>query len=102
MAEVTGDREARGRLYKNGQTIFDGWLRPDSISYPLNTDYLIINLSFTDGLGLLKGTEYRNTDGSQYRGIESELIQLTRVLQLTGSNLNFRIYDIGLIFTTTR
>ncbi len=100
LSKVVGDREARGRLFKNGQTIFDGWLRPDSISYPLNTDYVIVSLAFTDGLGLLDGTEYRNSDGSQYRGVESELTQLTRVLQLTGSSLNFRIYNIGLIFAS--
>jgi len=100
LSSIVGDREARGRLFKNGQTIFEGWLRPDSISYPLNTEYVIINLSFTDGLGLLNETEYRNTDGTQYRGVEKELIQLTRVLQLTGSQLPFRIYNIGLIFST--
>ena len=100
LSSIVGDREARGRLFKNGQTIFEGWLRPDSISYPLNTEYVIINLSFTDGLGLLKETEYRNTDGTQYRGVENESIQLTRALQLTGSQLPFRIYNIGLIFST--
>ena len=100
LSSVVGDREARGRLFKNGQTIFEGWLRPDSISYPLNTEYVIVNLSFTDGLGLLKETEYRNTDGTQYRGVENELLQLTRILQLTGSQIPFRIYNIGLIFST--
>lgn len=100
LSSIVGDREARGRLFKNGQTIFEGWLRPDSISYPLNTEYVIVNLSFTDGLGLLKETEYRNTDGTQYRGKENELVQLTRILQLTGSQLSFRIYNIGLIFST--
>ncbi len=98
LASITGDRKARGRLFKNGQIIFEGYLRPDSISYPLNTEYIIISLSFTDGLGLLDGTEYRNTDGTEYRGVENELIQLSRVLKLTGSNLNFRIYDLGLYF----
>lgn len=51
------DRKYYATLNKSGNIIFRGFLINDSISLPFTTGNQYINLSFTDGIGILKSIE---------------------------------------------
>ena len=52
------DRKYFATLNENGVIIFYGFLINDSIQLPFTTGLQYINLSFTDGIGLLKNIEF--------------------------------------------
>jgi hypothetical protein len=52
------DRKYFATLNEDGQIVFYGFLINDSIQLPFTTGLQYINLSFTDGIGLLKNIEF--------------------------------------------
>ena len=64
------------------------------------TDYWYINIQAIDGLGYLDNIQFLDSNKQQYFGPQNELLLLARCLQLTGSKIDFRLYDFNLYFTT--
>ncbi len=96
-----GDRKFPVKLKKNNtEIIFKGFLDVDGIIESFVQDRWIVKLTAIDGLGYLENTLYLDPNGNPYTGTQSELIILARCLQLTGQDMNFKLFDALLLFRT--
>ena len=96
-----GDRKFPVKLKKNNtEIIFTGFLDVDGILESFVQDRWIVKLTASDGLGYLENTLYLDPNGNPYTGTQSELIILARCLQLTGQDMNFKLFDALLLFRT--
>jgi len=96
-----GDKKFPVKLKKNNtEIIFNGFLDVDGIIESFVQDRWIIKLTAIDGLGYLENTLYLDPNGNQYRGQEIELKILARCLQLTGQQMNFRLFQDTLVYRT--
>ncbi|MCP4052879.1 MAG: hypothetical protein GY739_07410, partial [Mesoflavibacter sp.] len=99
LIETVGDKKIVVVLYKDGDVIFNGFLKPDGIYESFVTDFWVINVQAIDGLGLLENIKFLNEDGAPYQGSMNELEILARCLELTGQTMDFRIYYLNLFFS---
>ncbi|MCP4055230.1 MAG: hypothetical protein GY739_19755, partial [Mesoflavibacter sp.] len=99
LIETVGDKKIVVVLYKDGDVIFNGFLKPDGIYESFVIDFWVINVQAIDGLGLLENIKFLNEDGNPYIGNYKELELLARCLELTGQTMDFRIYHLNLFFS---
>lgn len=96
-----GDKKFPVKLKKNNtEIIFNGFLDVDGIIESFVQDRWIVKLTAIDGLGYLENTLYLDPNGNQYQGQEIELRILARCLQLTGQEMNIRLFQDTLVYRT--
>ena len=100
LYNTIGDAQLPVTLYRNGVIFWTGFIKPDGIVESFVTDYWYINIQAIDGLGYLENVQFLDSNKQQYFGPQNELLLLARCLQLTGSKIDFRLYDFNLYFTT--
>ena len=100
LYNTVGDAQLPVTLYRNGVIFWTGFIKPDGIVESFVTDYWYINIQAIDGLGYLDNIQFLDSNKQQYFGPQNELLLLARCLQLTGSKIDFRLYDFNLYFTT--
>ena len=99
LIETVGDKKLPVTLYKDGDVFWNGFIKPDGIVESFVTDYWIINVQAIDGLGLLENIKFLNSDGYAYQGAMSEIDILVRCLELTGLDMQFRLYNMNLYYS---
>ena len=98
---IIGDKKFPVKLTKNNtEIIFNGFLDVDGIIESFVQDRWIVKLTAIDGLGYLQNTLYLDPNGNQYQGQQTELKILARCLQLTGQEMNFRLFNDTLVYRT--
>jgi len=55
-------------LIKNGQTIYNGYIKPDGVQQSFVNDEWLVNIESVDGLGLLKDLSFVQTNGLPFLG----------------------------------
>ena len=55
-------------LLKNGQTIYNGYIKPDGVQQSFVNDEWLVNIESVDGLGLLKDLSFVQTNGLPFLG----------------------------------
>ena len=99
LVETVGDAKLPVILYRNGNIHWSGFIKPDGIVESFVNDYWILNVQAIDGLGYLENTSFIKDNGDSYSGPMKELDILARCLNLTGQEINFRLYDFNIYFT---
>jgi hypothetical protein len=99
LVETVGDAKLPVILYRNGNIHWSGFIKPDGIVESFVNDYWILNVQAIDGLGYLENTSFIKENGDAYSGPMKELDILARCLNLTGQEINFRLYDFYIYFT---
>lgn len=93
------DRKYYGELKKNSVVIFKGFLLNDSISLPFTTGHQYINLTFTDGIGILKDVELIMPIDNFTNSLNtSKLISLLDVVLICIKSLE---YDVNINIATS-
>jgi hypothetical protein len=98
--DEVGDRIFETKLFKNGQTVWSGYLKPDGITESFVLDYWQITIEAIDGLGYAENIAYLDEDGQPFTGLQREMDIIGRCLQLIGQPLRIRYYDSFLRFST--
>ena len=98
LANISGDRFSKVEFFRDGQTYWEGWLKPDEIFQSFVFDRYEVQLTAVDGLGFLDKISYLDPNGLPYTGNENELIILTRCLNLTGFSNQILIHNFELYF----
>lgn len=70
---------------------FVGYMKPENISKPLIEQKYMVSLSATDGLGYLKGVEFKDLNGSLHTDTNTIIEQVKRALTLTGHELDIEV-----------
>ena len=105
LTKIAGDRQASVKLFEEGQTVFEGWLRPDGIQRPFDSRTFDLELQALDGLGYLSDIPYQKTPATEtspavpYEGEEKELIILQRCLAATGINIELILYEFNIFYS---
>ena len=99
LVEKVGDAKLPVILYRNGNIHWSGFIKPDGVLESMVNDYWILNVQAIDGLGYLENTSFIKDNGDSYSGPMKELDILARCLNLTGQEINFRLYDFNIYFT---
>ncbi len=68
FSDVEDEKKYTVKVTKGGQTVFNGFLKPDGITQSFVRNYWQINLDFIDGLGSLKDLAFVKSDGFNYTG----------------------------------
>jgi len=74
----------------DGVTFFIGFLSPDEGSAPFQDKPYEVNLKATDGLGLLKGYEFKYIDGTRVTDFNTLIEYISSALYYTGLQLPIR------------
>ena len=99
IANEGGDKVYKVVLLENGNTIWEGFLKPDGIQESYVFDRYELKLSAIDGLGYLETTTYLDVNGNAYFGNENEMTILSRCLKLTGIDVDSWLYDFNLYYS---
>lgn len=90
---VTYDDEWKVIVYVNEVINFVGFLVPGEGTIPYRDKPYNIQLTATDGLGLLKGVSLSNLDGERFTGVNLQIDYIAAILAKTGSELPIRVYS---------
>jgi hypothetical protein len=100
LVGTVGDKVLPVTLYRSGGVFWKGFVKPDGIVESFVDDYWYVNVQAIDGLGYLENVQFLDSAKNAFFGAKKELEILTRCLQLTGLEIDFRLYDFHLYFTT--
>lgn len=74
------------------KSIFQGFIVVEDNSQPLSDPPFTLSVRALDGLGLLKGIDFLDTDGNAFAGSMSPIKWIAQILYKTDQKLNIRAY----------
>lgn len=89
------DNDIRVTIYKDkdySKSVFQGFIVVEDNSQPFLDPPFVLSVRALDGLGLLKGVDFTDTEGNIFSGSLTPVSWLAQILNKTGQTLNIRVY----------
>jgi len=99
FSEAEDEKKYTVKVTKSGQTVFNGFLKPDGITQSFVRDIWIVSLDFMDGLGSLKDLAFVKLDGFNFTGkmsvyeVISGCLARTGIVMTINSNIDVHYLD---------
>lgn len=91
---VTAEKDTwKISILYNEEPIYYGWLLPDEGVMPFRDKPYRINITATDGIGLLKEDTLKKPDGENFNAHHQIIKYIAAITQATGLQLPIRVYD---------